>query len=62
MRCFAVYCDSLMIRCFEHLNTACYCNSSETGSKCVIMIADEILRRVSIRSRFPQRYVLSRRR
>jgi hypothetical protein len=43
-----------MIRCFEHRNTACYCNTSETRAKLAIMIANEIFRRVSIRSRLPQ--------
>src|SRR5258708_40096568 len=43
-----------MIRCFQYLDAALCCHSSETGSDLAIMIANEILRRVSIRSRLPQ--------
>src|SRR5260370_35758744 len=43
-----------VIRCFEHLDTARYCNTSETGSKLAIMIANEIPGGLSIRSRLPQ--------
>ena len=43
-----------MIGRFENLDVACCCNSSETGPKLAIMIANEIFRRVSIRSRLPQ--------
>src|ERR1700726_4763827 len=43
-----------VIRCFKYLDAARCCHSSETGSKLAIVIANEILRRVSIRSRFPQ--------
>src|SRR5258708_6730788 len=43
-----------MIRRFENLDAARCCNTSETGSKLAIMIANEILRHLSIRSRLPQ--------
>src|SRR5712692_1525769 len=43
-----------MIGCFEHLDTARYCHTSETGSKLAIMIANEILGVLSIGSRLPQ--------
>ena len=43
-----------MIGSFEHLETACSCNTSETGSKLAIIIANEILGDLSIRSRLPQ--------
>ena len=43
-----------VIRCFENLNAACCCHTSETGPKLTIMIADEVLRRLSIGSRLPQ--------
>ncbi len=39
---------------FENLDAACCCYSSETRSKLTIIIANEILRRVSIGSRLPQ--------
>ncbi len=42
-----------LIRCFKYLDATCDRCSSETGSEFAIMIADEILRRLSIRSRFP---------
>ena len=40
--------------CFENLDAACGCNSSETGSKLAIMITDEIPGGLSIRSCLPQ--------
>jgi hypothetical protein len=43
-----------VIRRFQYLNTARCCHASETGSKLAIMIADELLRRMSIRSGLPQ--------
>src|SRR5258708_36177713 len=43
-----------MIRRFECLDAARRCDSSETGSKLALMIADEVLRRLSIGSRLPQ--------
>ncbi len=43
-----------VIRRFQYLNAARCCHSSETGSKLAVMIMNEILRRVSIRSRLPQ--------
>jgi len=43
-----------MIRCFQYLDATCDCYSSEIGSKLALMIAHEIVRRVSIRSRLPQ--------
>lgn len=43
-----------MIGRFENLDAARCCNTSETRSKLAIVIADEVLRRVSIRSRLPQ--------
>jgi len=43
-----------MIRRFENLDAARCCHTSETGPKLAIIIANEILRRLSIRSRFPQ--------
>jgi hypothetical protein len=43
-----------VIRCCKNLDAACCCNASETGSKLAIMITDEILRRLAIRSRLPQ--------
>jgi hypothetical protein len=39
---------------FEHLDAAGCGHASETGSKLAITITDEILRRLSIRSRLPQ--------
>ncbi len=51
-----------VIRCFENLDASGCCHTSETGSKLALMITDEILRRVSIRSRLSQRYVPSKRR
>jgi hypothetical protein len=39
---------------FEYLDAARRCDSSETGPKLAIMIANEVLRRVSIGSRLPQ--------
>src|SRR5258707_6859187 len=43
-----------VVRCFEDLDAARCCNTSETGSKLAIMIANEIFRRVSIGSRLAQ--------
>ncbi len=43
-----------VIGCFQYLDAARCCHSSETGPKLALMIAHEILRRVSIRSRLPQ--------
>ena len=43
-----------MIRRFEDLDAARCCHPSETGSKLAIVIANEILRRLSIRSRLSQ--------
>jgi hypothetical protein len=43
-----------VIRCFQYLDATCDCYSSETGSEFAIMITNEVLRRLSIRSRFPQ--------
>ncbi len=43
-----------MIRRFEDFDAARCGNTSETGSKLAIMIANEILRRVSIGSRLSQ--------
>jgi len=43
-----------MIRRFKYLDIAGCCHMSETGPKLAITITDEILRRVSIRSRLPQ--------
>ena len=40
--------------CFQYLDAARCCNTSETGPKLAIIIANEILRRVSIGSRLPQ--------
>ena len=37
----------------EYLDAARYCNASEIGSKLAIMIPNEILRSLSIRSRLP---------
>jgi hypothetical protein len=51
-----------VIRCFQYLDAASCGHASETGSKLGITIADEILRSLSKGSRFPQRYVRSRRR
>ena len=51
-----------LIRRGEHLEAARVCDSSETGSKLVVMITDEILRTLTIGSGFPNRYVLSKRR
>ena len=39
---------------FQYLDAARCCNTSETGSKLAIMITDEILRRLAIRSSLPQ--------
>ena len=43
-----------VIGCFQYLNAARCCHSSETGSKLAIMIADELLRRLYIGSGLPQ--------
>ena len=43
-----------VIGCFQYLNAARCCHASETGSKLAIMIADELLRRLSIGSGLPQ--------
>src|SRR5215467_1231768 len=45
-----------LIRCFQDLDAAGCCHTSKTGTKFVITIANEILRSLSIGSRFPQRY------
>jgi hypothetical protein len=47
---------------FEDLDAAGCSHARETRSKLVITIADEILRRLSKGSRFPQRYAQSRHR
>jgi hypothetical protein len=49
-------------RCFEHLDAEGIGHASERGSKLVITITNEIVRRLSIRSRLPQRYGRPRRR
>jgi hypothetical protein len=51
-----------VIRCFQDLDAAGCGHASETGSKLVITITDEILRTLSISSGFPKRYVRSKRR
>src|ERR1700686_1608826 len=43
-----------VIWCFKYFDAACDCYSSETGSEFAIIIANEIFRRLSIGSRFPQ--------
>ncbi len=43
-----------VIRCFQYLDAARCCHSSEIGPKLAVVIANEILRRVSIRSRLSQ--------
>ena len=43
-----------LIRRFENLDAARCCHSCKTGSKLAIVIANEILRRLSIRGRLPQ--------
>src|SRR6266446_225263 len=43
-----------MIGCFQYLDAACCCHTSETGPKLAIIIANEVLRRVSIGSSLPQ--------
>ena len=43
-----------VIWCFEYLHVARCCNSGEAGPKLAIVIANEILRRLSIRSRLAQ--------
>jgi len=43
-----------LIGCFQYLDAARCCNASETGSKLAIVITDEILRSLAIRSRLPQ--------
>ena len=43
-----------MRRRFEYVDTAGCCHTSETGPKLAIVLTDEILRRLSIRSRLPQ--------
>src|SRR5258706_8911969 len=43
-----------VIRCFENLNATCCCHASKTGPKLTIIIANEVLRRLSIGSRLPQ--------
>jgi hypothetical protein len=47
---------------FQDLDAAGCGHASETGSKLGITIADELLRPLFIGSRFPQRYMQSRRR
>jgi hypothetical protein len=49
-----------VIGCFQYLDATGDCYSSETGPEFAIIIANKILRRVSIRSRLPQRYVRSK--
>jgi hypothetical protein len=51
-----------MVRRGEHLDAAGCCHAREMGSKLVITITNEIVRRLPIRSRLPQRYGRSRRR
>ena len=51
-----------VIGCFQYLDAAGGCHTSKKGTKFTITITDEIFRSLSIGSRFPQRYVLSRRR
>ena len=51
-----------MVRRGEHLDAAGCCHAREMGSKLVSTITHEIVRRLSIRSRLPQRYGRSRRR
>jgi hypothetical protein len=51
-----------VIRRFQDLDAAGGGHTSKTGTKFAITIAKEILRSLSIGSRFPQRYVRSRRR
>jgi hypothetical protein len=51
-----------VIRRFENLDATCCCHASETRAKLAIIISNEVLRRVSIRSGLPQRYAQSRRR
>ncbi len=43
-----------VIRCFQYFYATGVCYSSETGSEFAIMIANEILRHLSIRSCLPQ--------
>src|SRR5258708_19689872 len=43
-----------LIGCFQYLDAARCCNARETRSKLAIMITDEILRSLAIRSRLPQ--------
>jgi hypothetical protein len=49
-------------RCFQDLDAAGGCHAREIGSKLAVTIPNEILRPLSKRSRFPQRYVRSRHR
>jgi len=51
-----------VIRCFQYLDAAGCGHARKTGSKLAITITDEILRSLSIGSRFPQRYAPSRHR
>jgi hypothetical protein len=50
--------DRIGARCMrggcEYLDVARCCNTSETGPKLALVITNELLRRVSIRSRLPQ--------
>ena len=50
-----------VIRCFQDLDAAGCGHASETGSKLVITITDEILRTRTISGGFPKRYVRSKR-
>ncbi len=43
-----------VIRCFENLDAACCCDTSETGSKLAIIITNEIRGSLSIWSRLSQ--------
>ena len=51
-----------MVRRGEHLDAAGCGHAREMGSKLVITITNELVRRLSISSRLPQRYGRSRRR
>jgi hypothetical protein len=51
-----------VIRCFQNLNRTGGRHPSETGPKFVIVITNQILRRLPIRGRFSQRYAPPRRR
>ena len=51
-----------VIRCFKYFDAACDCYSSETGSEFAIIIANEILRRLSRGELLPAVVVRSTRR